>query len=207
MSNGNDNNNSFKKIIQNGLLNKNPILVSGMVIAPVIVLANNFNDAVMLVAAFSLITFFTLVISSFVPKSIVYTIRIILYTLIGAVVYVPSVILLEYIMPDGVEAIGIFFPLFITNSFIVTRSESIFFLETKGKMLLDIIFCIIGYDAAVLIFAAVREILAPGTIGGKITGMPASFRVFEHPFGGFILLGLFAALFRSILLLIKRVQK
>ena len=207
MSNGNDNNNSFKKIIQNGLLNKNPILVSGMVIAPVIVLANNFNDAVMLVAAFSLITFFTLVISSFVPKSIVYTIRIILYTLIGAVVYVPSVMLLEYLMPEGVEAIGIFFPLFITNSFIVTRSESIFFLETKGKMLLDIIFCIIGYDAAVLIFAAVREILASGTIGGKITGMPASFRVFEHPFGGFILLGLFAALFRSILLLIKRVQK
>ncbi|MCX4255479.1 MAG: electron transport complex subunit E [Oscillospiraceae bacterium] len=207
MSNCNDNNNSFKKIIKNGLINKNPILVSGMVIAPVIVLANNFNDAVMLVAAFSLITFFTLLISSFVPKSIVYTIRIILYTLIGAVVYVPSVMLLEYLMPEGVEAIGIFFPLFITNSFIVTRSESIFFLETKGKMLLDIIFCIIGYDAAVLIFSAVREILASGTIGGKITGMPSSFRVFEHPFGGFILLGLFAALFRSILLLIKRVQK
>lgn len=207
MSNGNDNNNSFKKIIKNGLINKNPILVSGMVIAPVIVLANNFNDAVMLVAAFSLITFFTLLMSSFVPKSIVYTIRIILYTLIGAVVYVPSVMLLEYLMPEGVEAIGIFFPLFITNSFIVTRSESIFFLETKGKMILDIIFCIIGYDAAVLIFSAVREILASGTIGGKITGMPSSFRVFEHPFGGFILLGLFAALFRSILLLIKRVQK
>ena len=71
MSNCNDNNNSFKKIIKNGLINKNPILVSGMVIAPVIVLANNFNDAVMLVAAFSLITFFTLLISSFVPKSIV----------------------------------------------------------------------------------------------------------------------------------------
>lgn len=206
MSNGNDNN-GFKKIIQNGLLNKNPILVSGMVIAPVIVLANNFNDAVMLVAAFSLITFFTLLISSFVPKSIVYTIRIILYTLIGTVVYIPSVMLLEYLMPDGVEAIGIFFPLFITNSFIVTRSESIFFMETKGKMLIDIVFCIIGYDAAVLVFAALREILASGTIGGKITGMPASFRVFEHPFGGFILLGLFAALFRSILLLIKRVQK
>lgn len=206
MSNGNDNN-GFKKIIQNGLFNKNPILVSGMVIAPVIVLANNFNDAVMLVAAFSLITFFTLLISSFVPKSIVYTIRIILYTLIGTVVYIPSVMLLEYLMPDGVEAIGIFFPLFITNSFIVTRSESIFFMETKGKMLIDIVFCIIGYDAAVLVFAALREILASGTIGGKITGMPASFRVFEHPFGGFVLLGLFAALFRSILLLIKRVQK
>lgn len=207
MNNDNNKNNSCKKIILNGLLNKNPILVSGMVIAPVIVLANNFSNAVMLVISFSLITFFTLLVSSFVPKSIVYTIRIILYTLIGALVYVPAVILLKYFMPDGVEALGIFFPLFITNSFIVTRSESMFFRETKGKMFLDIVFCIIGYDAAVLIFAAVREILASGTIGGRMTGMPAFFRVFERPFGGFILLGLFAALFRSILLLVKRVRQ
>ncbi|MCM1023894.1 MAG: hypothetical protein NC395_07525 [Prevotella sp.] len=206
-SGSNSGSNSCKKIMLNGLLNKNPILVSGMVIAPVIVLANNFSGAVTLVISFSLITFFTLLVSSFVPKSIVYTIRIILYTLIGALVYVPAVILLEYLMPDSVEAMGIFFPLLITNSFIVTRSESIFFTETKGKMLLDIVFCILGYDAAVLIFAAVREILASGTIGGKMIGMPAYFGVFERPFGGFILLGLFAALFRNILLLAKRVSR
>ena len=71
------------------------------------------------------------------PKSIVYTIRIILYTLIGAVVYVPSVMLLEYLMPEGVEAIGIFFPLFITNSFIVTRSESIFLMKKKVKIIIN----------------------------------------------------------------------
>lgn len=203
----NNNNDSCKKIIQNGLLYKNPIFVSGMVIAPVVVLANNFLNAVALTVSFSMITFFTLLVSSFVPKSIVYTIRIILYTLIGALVYVPSVILLGYLMPEGVEAIGIFFPLFITSSFIVTRSESIFFMETKGKMLLDIIFCIIGYDAAVLLFAFVREILASGTICGKIIGMPTAFPAFEKPFGGFILLGFFAALFRSILLFVRRMRQ
>ncbi len=199
--------NSCKGIIKNALLNKNPILVSGMVIAPVVVMANNFSDALTLVSAFSLITFFTLVVSSFVPKNIVYTIRIILYTIIGALVYVPSVILLKYLMPDGVEALGIFFPLFITSSFIISRSESIFFLETKGKMFLDIIFCIIGYDAAVLLFAAVREILAFGTIGGTIIGMPVALNAFQNPFGGFILLGLMAAIFRSILLFVKRVRQ
>lgn len=200
-------NNSCKKIILNGLLYKNPILVSGMVTAPVVVLANNFKDAAALTAAFSMITFFTLLVSSFVPKSIVYTIRIILYTLIGALVYVPTVILLKYFMPEGVEALGIFFPLLITSSFIVTRSESMFFTESKGKMLLDIIFCILGYDAAVLLFALIREILAAGTIGGNIIGMPIAFSAFEHPFGGFILLGLFAALFRSILLFAKRISR
>lgn len=201
------NDNSCKGIIKNALLNKNPILVSGMVIAPVVVMANNFLDAVTLIAAFSLITFFTLLISSFVPKNIVYTIRIILYTLIGALVYVPSVIMLKYLMPDEVETLGIFFPLFITSSFIISRSESIFFMETKGKMLLDIIFCIIGYDAAVLLFAAIREILAFGTIGGTIIGMPVQLSAFQNPFGGFILLGLMAALFRSVLLFIKRVRQ
>ncbi len=200
-------NNSCKKIILNGLLYKNPILVSGMVTAPVVVLANNFKDAAALTAAFSMITFFTLLVSSFVPKSIVYTIRIILYTLIGALVYVPTVILLKYFMPEGVEALGIFFPLLITSSFIVTRSETIFFMESKGKMLLDIIFCILGYDAAVLLFALIREILAAGTIGGNMIGMPTAFSAFEHPFGGFILLGLFAALFRSILLFAKRISR
>ncbi len=201
------NDNSCKDIIKNALLYKNPILVSGMVIAPVVVMANNFFDALTLIAAFSLITFFTLLISSFVPKNIVYTIRIILYTLIGALVYVPSVILLKYLMPEGVKALGIFFPLFITSSFIISRSESIFFLETKGKMFLDIIFCIIGYDAAVLLFAAIREILAFGTIGGTIIGMPVQLSAFQNPFGGFILLGLMAAVFRSVLLFIKRVKQ
>ena len=201
------NDNSCKDIIKNALLYKNPILVSGMVIAPVVVMADNFFDALILVAAFSLITFFTLLISSFVPKNIVYTVRIILYTLIGALVYVPSVILMNYLMPEGVEALGIFFPLFITSSFIISRSESIFFLETKGKMFLDIIFCIIGYDAAVLLFAAIREILAFGTIGGTIIGMPVQLSALQNPFGGFILLGLMAALFRSILLFVKRVKQ
>lgn len=202
-----NNDSSCKSIIKNALLYKNPILVSGMVIAPVVVMANNFLDALTLVSAFSLITFFTLVMSSFVPKNIVYTIRIILYTIIGALVYVPSVILLKYIMPEGVEALGIFFPLFITSSFIISRSESIFFMETKGKMFLDIIFCIIGYDAAVLLFAAIREMLAFGTIGGTIIGMPVSLEAFQNPFGGFILLGLIAALFRTVLLFLKRVRQ
>lgn len=201
------NDNNCKDIIKNALLYKNPILVSGMVIAPVVVMADNFFDALTLIAAFSLITFFTLLISSFVPKNIVYTVRIILYTLIGALVYVPSVILMKYLMPEGVEALGIFFPLFITSSFIISRSESIFFLETKGKMFLDIIFCIIGYDAAVLLFAAIREILAFGTIGGTIIGMPVQLSALQNPFGGFILLGLMAALFRSVLLFIKRVKQ
>ena len=199
------NENSCKDIIFNALLKKNPILVSGMVIAPVIITADSFLRAATLAAAFSVITFFTLLVSSFVPKRIVYTVRIIMYAFIGALVYVPAAILLKYFIPDGIDAMGIFFPLLIINSFIVSRSESIFFLESKGKMLLDIIFCIIGYDAAVLLYGIIREIIGSGTVGGKIIGMPIVFSAFANPFGGFILLGIMAGLLRVVLVTIKRV--
>ena len=199
--------NSCKNIILNALLRRNPILVSGLVIAPAVVIADSFFDAVTLVAAFSVITFFTLLVSSFVPKNIVYSIRIILYTVIGALVYVPSAILLKYLMPEGIEAMGVFFPLLITNGLIISRSESIFFLESKGHMLLDIIFCIIGYDLAVLLFGAIREILGTGMIGGKIIGMPIVFSAFQHPFGGFILLGILSALLRVIMITVKRINQ
>lgn len=198
---------SCKNIIINALLRKNPILVSGLVIAPAVVIADSFLGAVTLSAAFSVITFFTLLVSSFVPKNIVYSVRIILYTVIGALVYVPSAILLKYLMPEGIEAMGVFFPLLITNGLIISRSESIFFLESKGHMLLDIIFCIIGYDAAVVIFGTIREIFGIGMIGGKIIGMPIIFSAFRHPFGGFILLGILSALLRLIMVTLKRINQ
>ena len=198
---------TFKNIVFNGLLKKNPILVGGMVIAPVVVIGNSFLNALALALSFSVITFFTLVVSSFVPKNIVYTIRIIMYTFIGALVYVPSAILLKNLIPDGVEAMGVFFPLLIANGMIIFRSESIFFQESKGHMLLDIIFCILGYDAAVLLYGFIREILGSGTVCGKIIGMPVVFTGFANPFGGFILLGIMAALLRVVLLTIKRVGK
>ncbi|MCH5192834.1 MAG: electron transport complex subunit E [Oscillospiraceae bacterium] len=198
---------TFKNIVFNGLLKKNPILVSGMVIAPVVVIGNSFMNALALAAAFSVITFFTLIVSSFVPKNIVYTIRIIMYTFIGSLVYVPSAILLSYLIPDGINAMGIFFPLLIANGMIISRSETIFFQESKGHMLLDMIFCILGYDAAVLLYGLIREIIGSGTVCGRIIGMPVVFSGFATPFGGFILLGLMAALLRVVLLTIKRVGK
>ena len=196
---------SNKNIIFNALLKRNPLLVSGMVIAPAVMTADSLSGAATLAAAFSIITFFTLLISSFVPKRIVYAVRITMYAFIGALVYVPAAIALKYFIPDAIDNMGIFFPLLIINSFIISRSESIFFLETKGKMMLDIIFCIIGYDAAVILFGIIREIIGSGTANGKIIGMPLVFSAFSEPFGGFILIGIMAALLRLLMLIIKKI--
>lgn len=196
----------IKKLIFNALIKNNAILSAGMGIAPVIVFANTFRNAVALTVAFTVITLFTLLFSSFVPQSIVYTIRIILYTIIGALVYVPAVIILNSFMPEQINSMGVFFPLLIANSFIVSRSETIFFNETKGRMLIDIIFSILGYDIAVLIFGFVREIISTGEFNGNMLAMSTHFSVFSLVSGGFILLGISAALLRAGLLIGRKLK-
>ena len=153
---------SLKSLIYNSVISKNPVFVTGLVIAPVVVYANTFTKAVSLVITFSFLTLFTLLFASFVPRSIVYTIRITLYTIIGALVYVPVSIILNLFMSEQIQSMGIYFPLLITNSFIISRSETTFFSESKEKMFFDIVFSILGYDAAVLIFGLVREIILTG---------------------------------------------
>ena len=92
----------------------------------------------------------------------------------------------------------------ITNSLIVSRSETTFFMENKSRMLIDIIFSIIGYDIVVLMFGFIREIISTGEFNGHIVAMPAVFSGFSYVYGGFILLSIFAALFRAVLLLIRK---
>ena len=197
-------NNPIKKQIYNSLVKANPVLAGGMVVAPIVVFANTFRNAVTLTITFSVITFFTLLFSSFVPQRIVYTIRIILYTLIGSLVYVPAVIVLNSFMPEQINSMGVYFPMLITNSLIVSRSETTFFMENKSRMLIDIIFSIIVYDIVVLLFGFIREIISTGEFNGHIVAMPAVFSGFSYVYGGFILLSIFAALFRAVLLLIRK---
>jgi len=181
-----------------GLFSRNTVLVSGLVIAPVVISANTVAKALAIIMAFSYITFLTIMISSFISRNIVYTIRIILYSIIAALVYVPIIGLELQIFPKQVEQIGIILPLLITNSLIVSKTETRFFRKTKGKMIFDVLFHIIGFDIVILISAFLREVIGTGSLSGKILGIPMTFPALVYPFGGFILLGLLAALFKKI---------
>ncbi|MGN1135517.1 MAG: Rnf-Nqr domain containing protein [Oscillospiraceae bacterium] len=197
---------SLGSIIYNSMVRNNHILVLGTAIAPVIVIANTLKNAAYLALTFSVITFFTMLLSSFIPQRVVYTVRVIIYIAIGSLVYVPTAIIVSAFFPQAIENMGIYFPLLITNSFIIFHSDTMFLTEKKGRMILDLIFGIIGYDIVVLLFGLVREIFSTGEINGKVIALPMLFKAFYQPFGGFILLGIFAAVLRGILLLIKKIS-
>ena len=53
-----------------GLLKDNTVLSAGMVISPVIICGNTIQNALALIYAFTIITFFSVAAASFVPRKL-----------------------------------------------------------------------------------------------------------------------------------------
>ena len=176
-------------------LTSNALLSSGSIIAPAVVVTTGFMPAVALCIVFSTVTYVTVAVCSFVPAKLVYTVRIILYTFIASLVYVPVSIMMENIMPVQYAALGIYAPLLITNSIITVKTEAKFYRLKRGYMLKLAAFYVFGYDISLILFGTIRELLTGGSIMGlKI--LPLSLPTASTVFGGFMLLAVISALFR-----------
>lgn len=178
------------------IFSENPLLSLGLAVSPAVLYANTVENALILSAVITVLSFFSVMISSFIPRRIVFTSRVILYTLIGALMFVPIYILFWRFFPEKANAMGIIAPLLITNPFIISLSEHRFYKEPRGKMTVDLTTSLLGYDAAVLVFAFIRELFSEGGIGGRIFGIEHTVTGLAYPFGGFILIGLLAAALR-----------
>lgn len=187
----------FTRDLLDGLAKQNVVLMTGIVNAPIIVAATTFKKGVVIAIAFAIITFLTILTCSFVPKKIVYALRVIIYAIVGALYYIPTVLLLEQIFPLTVRLIGIYMPLIIVNALIFSKTESRFYLENRLRMMVDVIFFIIGFGVVSAAVGGFREIICFGSFAG-IKLMDISISAFEAPFGGFILVGVLAGMFRAL---------
>ena len=79
----------FTRDLIDGLAKQNVVLMTGIVNAPVIIAATTFKKGAEIALAFAIISILTIVTCSFVPKKIVYTLRVIIYALVGSVYYIP----------------------------------------------------------------------------------------------------------------------
>ncbi len=183
-----------------GLLEENTVLSGFMVISPVIVCGDTLQNALALIYAFSLITFFSVMISSFVPKKLPYTLKVIIYALISSAAYIPVKLLAELIYPGSIKRIGIYYVLLAVNSLIVFQTEAKFFRMKRLDMTFSLVYHILGFDAVMLITGFIRELIAYGTINGKMADMDTLISGAAQPFGGFIFLGLLCGLYRKICL-------
>lgn len=181
-----------------GILGDNIVLSSLMVISPVIICGDTLKNAMALVCAFSAITFLAVTVSSFVPRRIPYTIKVIIYAIIASLIYIPVKMAAQELSPGAVVRIGIYFPLLAVNSLIIFRSEAELYQLPRWTMVIKLIFYILGFDAVMLVTGFVRELLAYGTINEKIVDVNTLITGLSQPFGGFIFLGILCGIYRWI---------
>ena len=196
--------NKRRKLLLGGVLGDNIVLSGLMVISPVIICGDTLKNAEALIYAFSAITFLSVLISSFVPRKLPYTAKVIIYAFIAALVYIPVKLAAREFYPDSIERIGIYYPLLAVNSLIVFQTEARFFRMKKSDMLINLVFCIIGFDIVMLLTGFLRELFAYGTIDSRIVDMNTLIDGLSKPFGGFIFLGLMCGAYRCIRSLVSK---
>lgn len=187
-----------KTSVLDGLFGDNTVLSSLMVISPVIICGNTLMNAVALMYAFSAITFFSVLIGSFVPKKLPYAAKIIIYAVISSLVYIPVKMAALEFFPEVVTRVGIYFPLLAVNSLIVVQSGTKFYRMKRGAMIGSLVFYILGFDAVMAATAFIRELISGGTVNGRLVDANTLISGLGLPFGGFIFLGLSCGVYRKL---------
>ncbi len=187
--------------VTDGFLRRNAVLSEGMVIAPIVVCCDTLQKSLLLSLVFACITILTASISSFYPRRLVYAVRIILYALTAAVLFIPIMLLVEKLpfeMMTAYNSMAMYLLLLSVNSLIILHSELYFYRLRKSTMLAALICHTAGFCLAACLTGSIRELLAYGSIGGHVVDMPLLMQGFSAPWAGFIVLGILCALHRVI---------
>lgn len=185
------------KLNADGLFRQNIVLMSGLVTAPIIVAATTMERALVLVISFFLISYTSILICRFIPRKIVYTVRILLYAAVAALMYIPTILLLNAMFPETTASVMIYIEILVVNSLLLAKTESRFYLLPYGEMAIDALVFVVGYAMAAFVTGFIRELLAFGQIFGNMVCdplLPAA----KTSFFGFFLVGVMAAICRAI---------
>ncbi len=181
-----------------GLLRRNAVLAEGMVIAPIVVCCSTLRQALLLSLAFACITLLTVLIGVFYPRKLPYAVKVVLYALTACLCYIPAAMLCRYCFPAEFDTMGMYLPLLTVNSFIVLHSQLHFYQLRRRVMVPVLVFHAAGFCAAAMLVGVIRELIAFGTIYGRVVDMPLLMQGFAAPWAGFVLLGVLCALHRVI---------
>lgn len=191
-------NSTFKRI-RNSAVIKNPLLFEAIGLCPVVAITLSLRLAVFLAIVTAIELIVCEVLSSLLLKNIRRHWRVALYVLFGVGVIFPIMWLVNRFFPDMSINFGVYLPLMTVNSLVALHCERVAVKNDLKNSLIDAIAASMSYGAVAIITGLVREILANGTIGGIDLGLEVTFPALLTPFGGFLIIGFLAAVFKAVI--------
>lgn len=182
--------------MESSLLRRNPVLRELLCAAPLIMLTETVQQAGMLCAAFSISALLTVLLCALIPRRFLFAVRVVLYSVIAALVYVPSVLAAEYLLPDAGSSI--YLALLAEGLLLSAAFDSMMEKQSLHKMLREIFMLLVSVNVTILLFGMMRELLGCGTLAGRICLRHAPLPLLGTPAGGMLLLALFCILSQVI---------
>ena len=186
-----------EKIRRDHIWLSNPVMVRGLGMAPIVGAALDGRHALILCVASLLLITFTRVLAVAVCHLTKNRFRPLIYSYAAAVLYIPVYVLLYNLFGADLSLLGIYLPLLVVEPAIVKRMEFAE-LEPIGDALRHGFNNGIGMCAALLIVGCLRELLATGAIFGSQLMHTALLPLAAQPSGGFVLVGVIAAVWCAI---------
>ncbi|ERI99033.1 MULTISPECIES: Rnf-Nqr domain containing protein [Eubacteriales] len=182
-----------------GVFSQNPILMQGLALAPAIVATQSLKAGVILSLGFLGVVVPTILLGSLLFKKVDAVYRTILTALLGALLFVPVAYGLSQMFPFVSTSVGIYLPILIVDSIVVTKCSSYTHFGVDRYTFLDLFCTWLGFTLVVCVVGALREVLAYGRLWGiTLKGVVPVSRSIALPFFGFFLIAVLAAGFRFL---------
>ncbi len=197
---------NFKKIAVDGVITSNPTLKLVLGTCPTLALTTMAMNGIGMGAAVTFVLICSNLLISLLRKIIPNQVRIPAFVLIIAAFVTIVRLLLDKLLPDIYESLGLYLPLIVVNCIILGRAEG--FASKNGPVasIADGLFMGIGFTLALTIMGAFREILGAGAIFGvKLWDFQIGF--FSSSAGAFFTYGLFIAVFSFVSSVITKRKK
>lgn len=188
---------NFKKIATDGVIAQNPTLKLVLGTCPTLALTTMAMNGIYMGLAVTFVLICSNVLISLLRKIIPSQVRIPAFVLIIATFVTLVRLLLDKLLPDAYEVLGLYLPLIVVNCIILARAES--FASKNGVIAsaTDGLFMGIGFTLALTLMGAFREILGAGAVFG-ITLWNFQIGFFSSSAGSFFTYALFIAIFSLV---------
>ena len=197
---------NFKKIAVDGVIAQNPTLKLVLGTCPTLALTTMASNGIGMGLAVTFVLICSNMLISLLRRVIPNQVRIPAFVLIIATFVTIVRLVLDKLMPDLYESLGLYLPLIVVNCIILARAES--FASKNGVIAsaADGLFTGLGFTAALTLMGAVREILGAGAIfGKKLWDFQIGF--FASSAGAFFTYAIFIATFALVSYKIERFKK
>lgn len=188
---------NIKKIAFDGVISSNPTLKLVLGTCPTLALTTMAMNGIGMGLAVTFVLICSNVLISMLRKIIPNQVRIPAFVLIIASFVTILRLVLDKLLPDIYESMGLYLPLIVVNCIILARAESFASKNDVFSSALDGLFTGIGFTLALTLMGAFREILGSGCLFG-IRLWDFSIGFFSSSAGAFFTFALFIAVFSLI---------